>query len=88
MRRFGPPSAHFAESAPAARGASLALLAGELAQLAAAGDHESSRVLHEAIGRLLAASVKETAAPPEGETADSGAHVIDLGDERRRRVPR
>jgi hypothetical protein len=84
-----PLEASRPESGPVSpRVASLALLAGELARLAAAGDHEGARILHETIGRLLAAPVRETAAPPERETGESGAPVVNLGDERRRRGTR
>jgi hypothetical protein len=48
-------------------------LAGHMARLLAAGDVEGARITHETIGRLLA-----------GEPS-SGAVVLDLAAERRRR---
>jgi hypothetical protein len=54
----------------------LARLAHDLGELAAAGDLDAARVLHETIGKLLA--------PPPGGGGE-GARVIDLAAERDRR---
>ena len=58
----------------------VARLAGELASLAAAGDLEGVRMVHETIGRLVAPS------PRPAEQVTGGAVVVDLEAERERRA--
>jgi hypothetical protein len=62
-----------------ARMSTVARLAGELASLAAAGDIEGVRLVHETIGRLVAPA-------RSAEEGPRGAVVIDLEAERERRT--
>ena len=62
-----------------ARAALVRDLGAHVAALIDAGDLDAARVAHEAIGKLLGA------APPTDATGASGAHVVDLAGERRRR---
>ncbi len=64
------------------RAAAVGRLAGELASLAADGDLEGARAVHETIGRLLAPVARA------GEGAARGAVVVDLAAERARAVRR
>lgn len=59
--------------APSPRATALEHLAADVARLAAAGDLEGARALHEVLGRLL------------GHVARDGAGVVDLARERDRR---
>lgn len=72
-----------------ARVDSFALLTSELARLAASGDVEGARVMHEAIGRLLAAPAPVTSEATPSSTlpvaAPAPPGVVDLAQERRRR---
>jgi hypothetical protein len=69
------PCAPAAGSPANPRAAVLARLARDLGELAAAGDLDGARIVHETIGRLLV--------PPGG--GGEGAQVIDLAAERDRR---
>lgn len=97
-RAFSGDRSAFSGEAPAAppaatsRSASIAILTNQLIQLSAAGDNEAARVIHEAIGRLLAAPAPVTSeaspsssssAPPAAAPSPPG--VVDLAEERRRR---
>jgi hypothetical protein len=68
----GCPDAPAPSSAPNPRAAVVATLAGHVAALAAAGDLEGARVVHETLGKLLGA-------------AGEASRVVDLETERRKR---